>query len=320
MKRPFQLIIFAAVAIIGIYLTAAWLLRAGPFATHYRIFRAYFDNVNGLKRADPVTLFGFEVGSVQGFEQQQNGVIVIIGIEPSVQLYADATAEIQVKEILGGKQIALFPGKSKKNFNPTMLLAGNQTFDLTAGIAKMGNLLAEFTPERTQQLLSSVDKITNILNSIPEPKITQLIGDAAESAATLKILLEETKQIHLINKIQTLIQHLDSTLFLADKRLTQVETFLNLGLNTLQSVDSVLTHSEKLIIQGEKILTDAQMTLDTLKYKQTLIHKILYDTSFVRTVEQTLDNLNQTMVHVRRKKIHVTMSFSHKQKKEYPEK
>lgn len=318
-KRSIQLSIFTILALGGIYVSVAWLLRSGPFATQYQLFRVYFDNVNGLKRADPVTLFGFEVGAVQGFEQLPNGILVVIGIEPDVQLYSDATAAIQVKEILGGKQIALSPGSSKQHLDPKTVLTGSQTFDLTAGIAKMGNLLAELTPERTNQLWHSLDKITRLIGSVPEQKVTQLVTDISESAATLRFLLAEAKRLRLFYEIQTIVSHLDSTLWLADARLVQLEPILKSGSITLQSIDSTLNQTEKLIFQAEKLLTSAQMTLDSLKYPKTLASKILYDSSFVRTVEQTLDNLNRTMTHVRRKKIHVTMSFSHKQKKEYPE-
>ncbi|MCZ2355169.1 MAG: MlaD family protein [Bacteroidia bacterium] len=319
MKKRILLVFFIIPALLGLYLTIAWLLRTWPFSTNYQIVRVYFDNVNGLKRADPVVLFGFEIGSVQGFEQQKNGVVVLLGIEPTVELYADASAEIQIKEILGGKQVALFPGKKTQLLDNKSILKGKQTFDITTGIAKMGNLLTELTPERTQQLWNSLDKITQIVNNIPEQQPKELLLNLSNSITGINNLLNKTNQFSLISKITSLIVHIDSTLQVADAKINALEPLMQAGTSTLNNMDTVLKNTDKLIYQAENLLLNAKSILDTLQQRQTLAHTLLYDTTFTKTVQETLDNLNKTMVHVRRKKIHVTMSFSHKQKKEYPE-
>ncbi len=97
-------------SILILYLTIAWAKQIHWFARKTNVYWIEFENVNGLKTTDPVLMRGVEIGSVLSFQIQKQKVAVQIQVKEEFPVPQGSIAEIQIKEILGGKQVSIEPG------------------------------------------------------------------------------------------------------------------------------------------------------------------------------------------------------------------
>ena len=114
-ERKIEIIVglFVSVAVLGLILGVVW-GKNFQFFSNRQHLNLLFDNVRGLETGDPVVVRGLERGGVERINLNDQDVEVRIWFEPDVRLYSDFYAIIETKEIMGGKQITLYPGTSGK--------------------------------------------------------------------------------------------------------------------------------------------------------------------------------------------------------------
>jgi phospholipid/cholesterol/gamma-HCH transport system substrate-binding protein len=117
---------------------------------------AEFDNVAGMDIKGPVRIAGVEIGLVSEIGLKDEKARIRMDINPDVEVYKDATAELKTYGLLGDKFIMIYPG----------------------------------TPE--SGLMADGDTITN---TIPEVDLNDLMRDLKNVSSTLNEALgtEETK-------------------------------------------------------------------------------------------------------------------------------
>ena len=94
------------------------------------IIKVKFDNVSGLEVGDQVTVNGMRKGFVQDMEVGPNNVLVELSIEKDIVLKEDATFAVSMLDLMGGKMVEVFPGKSEKDFDKTKIAQGTFYSDI----------------------------------------------------------------------------------------------------------------------------------------------------------------------------------------------
>ena len=70
-------------------ITVLWLLRFNVGRAGFNL-SIFYDDVSGLKRGDPVRVYGIKKGKVMGMKMEGDGVVVKVWIEKSVVLKKDS--------------------------------------------------------------------------------------------------------------------------------------------------------------------------------------------------------------------------------------
>lgn len=97
---------------------------------------AEFPTVGGLKPGAVVEIAGVEVGRVLKIYLKDYQAVVVMRIDPHVQLQEDAIASIRTKGLLGEKYIRISPGGSERLVNPDGKLRETESpIDLEEAIA-----------------------------------------------------------------------------------------------------------------------------------------------------------------------------------------
>jgi phospholipid/cholesterol/gamma-HCH transport system substrate-binding protein len=265
-ERKIEIIVglFVSVAVLGLILGVVW-GKNFQFFSNRQHLNLLFDNVRGLETGDPVVVRGLERGGVERINLNDQDVEVRIWFEPDVRLYSDFYAIIETKEIMGGKQITLYPGTSGKPAVITDPVKGEVQGDFNSLFAQADNLFSELDTllHETRDLLTNT-KIENILAhiEITSEQTRSLISEIRQP------LISSVKQIESVSerfhsdstaaKMAGLISKLDSAAVAFHKISLRIEDqegtlgklvrnkklYENL-INTTERLDSLLVDIKK---------------------------------------------------------------------------
>jgi phospholipid/cholesterol/gamma-HCH transport system substrate-binding protein len=197
-ERKIEIIVglFVSVAVLGLILGVVW-GKNFQFFSNRQHLNLLFDNVRGLETGDPVVVRGLERGGVERINLNDQDVEVQIWFEPDVRLYSDFYAIIETKEIMGGKQITLYPGTSGKPAVITDPVKGEVQGDFNSLFAQADNLFSELDTllHETRDLLTNT-KIENILAhiEITSEQTRSLISEIRQP------LISSVKQIESVSE------------------------------------------------------------------------------------------------------------------------
>ncbi len=299
MTRNVRIGLTLLAAIVVAYVVTAWARGTGPWVGQTKEYHIQFGNVNGLKTSDPVLIQGLEVGQVESIQGRDTFVDVTIKLNSKKTIYTDAWAEIQVKELLGGKQIVLDAGKSGKPIEMDIAIRGKPTYDLTTALAHFGPLLETLDQKQLQRILTNLDslagRVASLSMQVRPSQINQAASDVTHIFAETNKAVTKLNAMHTVEKTDSLIGRLHLTLANADSSLgvfTHVATHADMHLNQMSSKLSAT-------------LQDMRGLLAELKKAKSPAGKILYDTSFTKQMNYTLENLNKTLELIRADQLRV---------------
>lgn len=128
-------------------------LKGKDLLTNYKVLYVQYDNVEGLTVSSPITISGLNVGKVSKItiDNTSGKVTVEMQISSDFPIKKSSVAEIYAPSPIGGKQIAILPGKDG---------ADAVTGDTLISSSKLG-----LTDEVAKQIVPLKDKITKLLDN-----------------------------------------------------------------------------------------------------------------------------------------------------------
>jgi phospholipid/cholesterol/gamma-HCH transport system substrate-binding protein len=180
-----------------------------------RTFHAYYERVNGLVKANPVTIKGLRVGQVSSleFSEEQPGKIkVVLIVENDIAIPNNSIARITGGDLLGSKEVEIQLGDSKELLQDGDALQA--VTDATLGEEVNQQLLP--LKRKTENLISSIDTIATIIQQIMNKNTRDNLVEAVEHVKeALQNLAHMTYQIDTLigkqkNNISGIINNMES--------------------------------------------------------------------------------------------------------------
>lgn len=320
MRKEIKIGLTVLAGLVILYLALAWVKSIHFFAASSSTYEIVFQDVAGLKEGDQVTVFGYPSGNVESIGLDNRGAMVRINLSEDVKVMTDAKAEIRVKELMGGKLIALTPGLSGSPLPQGQVIEGTTSLDFSSAFAKAGEFLDKFDAEQVDSIISNVNQIASSFARVAEEldnlDTGELLTDVNESADRLNSILTEVEQRQLVKDIDGSLARINLLADNADKTLNSFgELADKVSEKTLPSVDKTLEQITGMLDDAEEMVEVLKDLTKQMQDQNTLAGKILYDPELAQDFDYTLDNLNTTLDHLRTKKIHVRMSLNKKQRK-----
>lgn len=303
MKNSYKIGLVFIGSLVLLYLAILWGTQSHVFRSHFLTYYIDFENVNGLKVSDPVLIRGFEVGKVSNIELKNDFCRVEVSIERSYPLKNQTQAEIQIRELLSGKQLVLFPHGNEDLPNGS-ILKGSQTFDFSYALSKIGKFIqwAENQNIDYQKFNFWVLKVDSLFQNSDFLKIPNQISRVLNH---FEQVMGQVQQKQLISKLDSvtaqlhiLLNHLDITQKNFDDLLVSSKPLIHKTDTTFIQLDSVL-------VQSQKLLFKLNETMEKIQNQSTTLNALIYKEEFYQDIQKTLENLNKTLDHVREKRIRV---------------
>jgi phospholipid/cholesterol/gamma-HCH transport system substrate-binding protein len=237
-----------------------------------------FDNVSGLEIGNDVTVNGVKKGHVQDFNVDKNSVIVILSVNNEVQLMKDATFNLEMTDLMGGRKIDINPGSSIEPMDLEVVQAGIYRTDIAGLVTALGDFQGnvEIIIKEATEVLQGINvfvKDETFKNDIKQGisnlnKVSLKLDEVlSENQQNLKEITQNTKE--LTSETKTFIKENNETLQ-----------------RTLKNLDVVMTKSDSLLT------TLNQLSQETVSGKNNL-GKILYDDSLYINLMESVKTLKQ---------------------------
>lgn len=319
MRKEIKIGLTVIAGLLILYLALAWVKSIHFFAASRATYEIVFQDVAGLKEGDQVTVFGYPSGNVESIGLDNRGALVRINLNEDVKVMTDATAEIRVKELMGGKLISFTPGLSGKPLPPGATIEGTTSLDFSSAFAKAGEFLDKFDAEQIDSIVSNVNKIASsfakVADELDKMDTEALLSDVNQSADKLNNILTDVEQRQIVKDIDGSLARINQLADNADRTLNSFGDLADkISDKTLPNVDRTLEQMNTMLVDAEEMVKVLKDLTKQMQDKSTLAGKILYDPALAEDFDYTLDNLNTTLDHLRTKKIHVRMSISKKQR------
>jgi phospholipid/cholesterol/gamma-HCH transport system substrate-binding protein len=264
-----------------------------------RIFFAVYDDVEGVSKGTPVTISGFNVGSVQDikFYKNTSQLLLKFRVENDFTFSDQSIAQIYETGLIGGKALSVVPKYGQRLAKSGDTLQSS----IAPGLTELVNDKLTPLQEKIESMVVSADSVLIGLNSVlnNEAKFeiqssiknfSSTVADLKNSAGTLDELLNTNK-----SQINNIISNVNQT---------------SNELSDLSIVVKNLSQSSKSI---DKIVNEISNGNGSL-------NKLIFDDELINSLDAASSNINLLLKDLRlNPKRYVHFSIFGKKNQQYKE-
>ncbi len=266
--------------IVGILLFL-WLLswaRNLSFTSAETEIKIKFQNVSGLQIGNQVTVNGVQGGYVKDIYLDKGDVVVSISLNGIIHLKEDAKFELVLTDLMGGKKIEVFPGRSETDLDPTIVQNGIYQTDLAGMMAFFGGIQGDIT-----QVLGDIRQSLTYLNSYLTDKdfnkdLKESVSQMSDISKKLNVMLSENR-----SDIKVITEN--------TKELTQ-ETKEFIKLNKEDISESVV-RLKNVLQTSDSIMQKVNYFTDETMSGNNNLGKMLYNDSLYININETMTRINE---------------------------
>ena len=269
-----------------------------------RIFYAVYEDVEGVSKGTPVTISGFNVGSVQDIEFYKNSskLLLKFRVENEFNFSSESIAQIYETGLIGGKAVAVIP----KYGNELARSGDTLQSDIAPGLTELVNDRLSPLQDKIESMVVSADSVLISLNAVlnTEAKLeiqstienfSSTVADLKTSAGTLDEILDNNK-----NQINNIISNVNQT--------SNELVGLSGSFSDLSIVISNLSESSENI---DKIISE-------ISEGEGSLNKLVFDDALINSLDAASKNINLLIKDLRlNPKRYVHFSLFGKKNKPY---
>ena len=296
----------ALLVLSGIFLFIVMInyLKSNDIFVSDRSFFAIYDDVEGVSTGTPVTISGFNVGSVQdiSFYGDDAKLLLKFRVENDFQFSSNSIAQIYETGLIGGKALAIIPVNGKN------LAVSGDTLksDIAPGLTELVNDKLSPLQEKIESMVVSADSLLIAVNSVFDVETKKNLTTSIENfSATIQSAKKSVDVFEEVlgnneNRLNAIIVNADQSL----------KNFSNLSEN-FEELDLVIENLSK-------SSTNINSITNEIKAGNGLVNKVVYDEGFVKSLDQISSNINLLLEDLRMNpKRYVHFSLFGKKNKTY---
>ncbi len=296
----------AFLVLSGIFLFIVMInyLKSNDIFVSDRSFYAIYDDVEGVSTGTPVTISGFNVGSVQDirFYGNNSELLLKFRVENDFEFSTNSIAQIYETGLIGGKALAIIPVEGKN------LAVSGDTLqsDIAPGLTELVNDKLSPLQEKIESMVVSADSLLIAVNSVFDMSTKENLTSSIEN---FSLTVESAKQsIDVLEKViggnenslNSIINNMDESL----------KNFSELSEN-FDELDLVIENLSKSSANINSITSE-------IKAGDGLVNKVVYDEGFVKSLDEISSNINLLLEDLRMNpKRYVHFSLFGKKNKDY---
>ncbi|MCL1893578.1 MAG: MlaD family protein [Holophagaceae bacterium] len=257
-----------------------------------RVFIASFEQAAGLPKQSKVRVAGVEVGRVIDIQLQHGQALVSFTVDETVEVFANAVANLANIGILGEKYINLIPGKPSEGI---ALVGSKLTSDTGVGLDAIMESLGEITID--------IKGITSALNESiggteGKMKLDEIVDNIKGLTSELRAIAQDNH--YTLNRTMANVEAI--TLDFRQRLPVLAKQFEDLGSNLNAMVDEnrpeikgITSEIHKLALGFHDLSDSAKNIMAKMESGEGTIGKLLYDETTITKVNSAVDNLNDML-------------------------
>ena len=260
LERNSKVIGAIGVALILAFTVLALLLQGGLLNHRYTV-TAIFSDAAGIRTGDPVTVAGLNAGRVNGVQVEGGHVVMTLGVNSSVKLTSDSSADIKIETLLGRRSVEIVDGGSSQPLQSGAVIPLDRT-TTPVDITNLNNISVRLLNRSDAGALNSLLKEVTSVTQGKEAQLREILDGLGrvtaavdERRAQLGVLLDSLKTVSTTlgdrsHTVESLIGNLDSVLNNLAVRQKALATLL-------QATDSASHETAGLVARNRSVLDAA---------------------------------------------------------------
>lgn len=278
-------------------------LKSNNIFSSDRTFFAIYDDIEGVSIGTPVTVSGFNVGSIQDISFYQNtmDIIVKFRIENKVKFSKNSVAQIYETGLIGGKALAILPNKGP------LAQSGDTLRSSTApGLTELVNDKLSPLQEKIESTFVSADSLLKNINNVLDVNSQNQIKESFSQLSDLAINLKESAE------------NLNSIINSNEIKINDIVSNVDNFSSNFSSLSNSFSDVELIIGNLTKTSNNLNSIIDEISSGDGTLNQLIYDDSMIKSLNEASNNLNLLMEDLRlNPKRYVHFSLFGKKNKKY---
>jgi len=268
-----------------------------------RTFYAIYDDVEGISKGTPVTISGFNVGSIQNIEffNDSEKLLVKFRVENKINFSKNSIAQIYETGLIGGKALAVIT-------KPGIVAKSGDTLSsaIAPGLTELVNDKLSPLQEKIESTFVSADSlliaINNILDNQTQSNIKNTFDDLSETVENVKFSTSKFENLLTEN----------------EKKISNIINRIDITSSNLSNFSNSFTDLEKTIENFSKTSDNLNLILSEISSGNGTFNKLIFDDSIINSLNSATENINLLLEDLRlNPKRYVHFSLFGKKNKPY---
>ena len=281
-------------------------LKSNNIFSSDRTFFAIYDDIEGVSVGTPVTVSGFNVGSIQDISFYQNtmDILVKFRVENKVKFSKNSVAQIYETGLIGGKALAILP-----NNGPLAQSGDTLRSSIAPGLTELVNDKLSPLQEKIESTFVSADSLLKNINNVLDVNSQNQIKESFSQLSDLAINLKESAE------------NLNSIININEIKINDIVSNVDNFSSNFSSLSNSFSDVEVIIGNLTKTSNNLNSIIDEISSGDGTFNQLIYDDSMIKFLNEASNNLNLLMEDLRlNPKRYVHFSLFGKKNKEYQSK
>ena len=281
-------------------------LKSNNIFSSDRTFFAIYDDIEGVSVGTPVTVSGFNVGSIQDISFYQNtmDILVKFRVENKVKFSKNSVAQIYETGLIGGKALAILP-----NNGPLAQPGDTLRSSIAPGLTELVNDKLSPLQEKIESTFVSADSLLKNINNVLDVNSQNQIKESFSQLSDLAINLKESAE------------NLNSIINSNEIKINDIVSNVDNFSSNFSSLSNSFSDVEVIIGNLTKTSNNLNSIIDEISSGDGTFNQLIYDDSMIKSLNEASNNLNLLMEDLRlNPKRYVHFSLFGKKNKEYQSK
>ena len=281
-------------------------LKSNNIFSSDRTFFAIYDDIEGVSVGTPVTVSGFNVGSIQDISFYQNtmDILVKFRVENKVKFSKNSVAQIYETGLIGGKALAILP-----NNGPLAQSGDTLRSSIAPGLTELVNDKLSPLQEKIESTFVSADSLLKNINNVLDVNSQNQIKESFSQLSDLAVNLKESAE------------NLNSIINSNEIKINDIVSNVDNFSSNFSSLSNSFSDVEVIIGNLTKTSNNLSSIIDEISSGDGTFNQLIYDDSMIRSLNEASNNLNLLMEDLRlNPKRYVHFSLFGKKNKEYQSK
>ena len=278
-------------------------LKSNNIFSSDRTFFAIYDDIEGVSVGTPVTVSGFNVGSIQDISFYQNtmNILVKFRVENKVKFSKNSVAQIYETGLIGGKALAILP-----NNGPLAQSGDTLRSSVAPGLTELVNDKLSPLQEKIESTFVSADSLLKNINNVLDINSQNQIKESFSQLSDLAINLKESAE------------NLNSIINSNEIKINDIVSNVDNFSSNFSSLSNSFSDVELIIGNLTKTSNNLNSIIDEISSGDGTFNQLIYDDSMIKSLNEASNNLNLLMEDLRlNPKRYVHFSLFGKKNKEY---
>ena len=278
-------------------------LKSNNIFSSDRTFFAIYDDIEGVSVGTPVTVSGFNVGSIQDISFYQNSMDILVKfrVENKVKFSKNSLAQIYETGLIGGKALAILP-----NNGPLAQSGDTLRSSIAPGLTELVNDKLSPLQEKIESTFVSADSLLKNINNVLDLNSQNQIKESFSNLSDLAINLKESAE------------NLNSIINSNEIKINDIVSNVDNFSSNFSSLSNSFNDVELIIGNLTKTSNNLNSIIDEISSGDGTFNQLIYDDSMIKSLNEASNNLNLLMEDLRlNPKRYVHFSLFGKKNKEY---